>query len=63
MSATAPALTYRAAKLHVSEHILDPRMARLVILMLYRFSGGNKRIRPEFLARIVAQVNQSGAGK
>jgi hypothetical protein len=52
-------MTYRAAKLHVVEHVLDPRRARLVILMLYRWSGGNRDIRPVFLARIIAQVNQS----
>jgi hypothetical protein len=59
----SPPMTYRAAKEHITEHVLNPRVARLVILMLYRWSGGNRDIRPVFLARIIAQVNQSRAGK
>jgi len=53
-------MNYRAAKLHVSEHILDPRLARLVILMLDRFSDRKRDIRPVFLARIIDQVTENG---
>jgi hypothetical protein len=54
-------MTYREAKNHVAEHVLNPQIARLVVLMLYRWSGGNRDIRPVFLARIIAQVNQAPA--
>jgi hypothetical protein len=54
-------MTYRDAKNHVAEHVLNPQVARLVVLMLYRWSSGNRDIRPVFLARIIAQVNQSRA--
>lgn len=52
-------MTYRAAKLLIGEHVLDPRLARLCISMLDRFSNRKRDIRPEFLARIIAQANQS----
>jgi hypothetical protein len=52
-------MTYREAKNHVAEHVLNPQVARRVILMLYRWSGGHRDIRLAFLERIVAQVNES----
>ena len=51
-------MTYREAKNHIAESVLDPRLADICIRMLDRFSNRKRDIRPEFLARIIAQANQ-----
>ena len=54
-------MTYREAKNVIAESVINPRLADLCISMLDRFSGRKRDIRPVFLARIIAQVNQSRA--
>jgi hypothetical protein len=51
-------MTYRAAKLHAVEHILDPLLVQRVLVVLDRFSGRKRDIRPAFLARIIALASE-----
>jgi hypothetical protein len=52
-------MNYRQAKDFVAESVIDPKLAKLCVRMLDRFSGRTKDIRPEFLDRIIQQVTVS----
>ena len=51
-------ISYREAKNRIAEHVLDPRRARLAILVLFRWAGKGNQISPVFLKRIIARASE-----